>query len=85
MVSPISTAFSLMTGSSIVFRAFQGIGAAGCVSLGLTIAYEMVEEHECPRYAAILASVTAFDSLVGTLIGEAFSEKVSWRWIFLIK
>lgn len=68
----------------IICRAFQGIGAAGCVSLGLTIAYEMVPQHDYPKYAAILSSVSALGSLVGPLIGGAFSERVSWRWIFLI-
>ncbi|OAG06096.1 MFS multidrug transporter-like protein [Paraphaeosphaeria sporulosa] len=68
----------------IIFRSFQGVGAAGCVSLGLTIAYEMVAEHDYPKYAAIISSFSAFGSLVGPLLGGAFSEKVSWRWIFLI-
>jgi MFS family permease len=69
----------------IIFRAFQGIGAAGCVSLGLTIAYEMAPQKEYPKYAAIISSVSALGSLVGPLIGGGFSENVSWRWIFIIK
>ncbi|KAF2451073.1 hypothetical protein P171DRAFT_439600 [Karstenula rhodostoma CBS 690.94] len=44
----------------------------------------MVAEHDYPNYAAIISSFSAFGSLVGPLLGGAFSEKVSWRWIFLI-
>ena len=55
------------------------------VSLGLTIAYEMVPQREYPKYAAIFSTVSAGGSLFGPLIGGAFSEKVSWRWVFLIK
>ncbi|PVH94609.1 MFS multidrug transporter-like protein [Periconia macrospinosa] len=68
----------------IISRAFQGVGAAGCISVGFTIAYEMVAIHDYPKYAAIMTSLSALGSLVGPLIGGALSENASWRWIFLI-
>ncbi|ORY05713.1 major facilitator superfamily domain-containing protein [Clohesyomyces aquaticus] len=68
----------------IVFRALQGIGAAGCLSMSLTIAYEMVPQDKYPKYAAIFSAVSALGSLSGPLIGGAFAEKSSWRWVFLV-
>ena len=69
----------------IVNRVFQGIGAAGCVSLALTVAYEMVPKSRYPSVAAQLATATALGSLIGPIIGGGIAEKASWRWVFLIK
>jgi MFS family permease len=49
------------------------------------MAYEQVHEHEYPKYVALISAVSALGSLIGPLIGGAFSEDVTWRWIFLIK
>ncbi len=68
----------------IVNRAFQGIGAAGCVSMALVIAYEMVPKERYPAIAAEIAAATALGSLVGPLIGGGISEKTTWRWVFLL-
>ncbi|PVI01633.1 MFS general substrate transporter [Periconia macrospinosa] len=67
----------------IICRVFQGIGAAGCSSLALTIAYEMVPKDKYPVQAAQLAGATAFGSLVGPLIGGGASQNAEWRWVFL--
>ena len=68
----------------IICRAFQGIGAAGCVSMGLCIAYEAVPKKEYPGIAAKIAAATALGSLVGPLIGGGVSERSTWRWVFLM-
>jgi MFS family permease len=61
----------------------QGIGAAGCFSLALTITYEMVPQDKYPKHTAIFSAVIAMGSVAGPLIGGAFSEKAFWRGIFL--
>ena len=68
----------------IINRAFQGIGAAGCVSMALLVAYEMVPKEKYPTIAAEIAAATALGSLVGPLIGGGISERSSWRWVFLL-
>ena len=68
----------------IINRAFQGIGAAGCVSMTLLIAYEMVSKEKYPAVTAQIAGATALGSLVGPLIGGAISERSTWRWVFLL-
>ncbi|KAL0260906.1 hypothetical protein SLS55_004598 [Diplodia seriata] len=67
----------------IICRVFQGIGAAGCSSLALIVAYEMVPKKQYPMQAAQLAAATAFGSLVGPLIGGGASQNSQWRWVFL--
>lgn len=66
----------------VINQAFQGIGAAGCVSMALVIAYEMVPKEKYPVGAAELAAATALGSLVGPLIGSGISERSTWRWGF---
>ena len=68
----------------IICRVFQGIGAAGSVSLALAVAYEMVPPEKYPFQAVQFASSIAFGSLVGPLIGGGVSERSTWRWVFLI-
>ena len=89
--SLIFVAFSAGCGASqtitqlIVNRVFQGIGAAGCVSMALTVAYEMVPKGRYPSVAAQLATASAVGSLAGPIIGGGVAEKASWRWVFLLK
>lgn len=66
-------------------RAFQGIGAAGGVSMALVVAYEMVPQDQYPGIAAQIGAAVALGSLVGPLIGGGVSENSTWRWIFLFK
>ena len=68
----------------IINRAFQGIGAAGCVSMALLFGYEMVPKAQYPTIAAQIAGATALGSLVGPLIGGGISERTTWRWVFLL-
>lgn len=87
----IFVAFSTGCGASrtmtqlIVNRVFQGIGAAGCVSMALTVAYEMVPKARYPSIAAQLATASALGSLAGPVIGGGVAEKATWRWVFLLK
>ena len=60
-------------------RALQGVGAAGCVSMALTIAYDMVPKEQYSAIAAEIATATALRSLVVPLIGGGISERSTWR------
>ena len=89
----IFTAFSAACGAAqtmvqlIIFRVFQGIGAAGSVSLALSAAYEMVPKEKHPIQAMQLAGAIALGSLVGPVLGGGVSQASSstWRLVFLIK
>ncbi|KAI9490679.1 major facilitator superfamily domain-containing protein [Zychaea mexicana] len=66
----------------IAGRTVQGLGG-GCV---MTIAYVLVPDlaplHLRPRFQSGLTVVYGLASVVGTLIGGAFVDKLTWRWDF---
>ncbi|KAF2233033.1 MFS general substrate transporter [Viridothelium virens] len=68
----------------IACRVLQGVGAAGCIALPITITYEMVPRHKYPLYGALVSTSNALGSLTGPLIGGGISERSTWRWIFLL-
>ncbi len=70
--------------SLIVFRAVQGLGAGAILPIGQTIVGDMYSVAERARVQGYLASVWGISSVVGPTLGGAFSDYLSWRWIFYV-
>ncbi|SFK36705.1 MDR family MFS transporter [Geodermatophilus ruber] len=72
------------------FRAIQGIGAGGLMSLALAIIGDIVPPRERSRYQGYFMAVFGTSSVLGPVIGGFFAGQDSllgldgWRWIFLI-
>ena len=72
------------------FRAFQGIGAGGLMSLALAIIGDIIPPRERARYQGYFMAVFATSSVLGPVIGGFFAGTSSifgitgWRWIFYI-
>jgi EmrB/QacA subfamily drug resistance transporter len=72
------------------FRALQGLGAGGLMSLAFTIIADIVPPRERARYQGMFVAVFGSSSVIGPLIGGAFAGADSilgiagWRWVFLI-
>jgi EmrB/QacA subfamily drug resistance transporter len=73
-----------------VFRALQGVGAGGLISLALAIIGDIVAPRERARYQSMFFAVFGTSSVAGPLIGGFFAGADSifgitgWRWIFYI-
>ena len=68
----------------IVFRAIQGVGAGGLITLAQTTVGDLVSPRERGRYQGLFASVFAGCSVAGPLIGGVITAALSWRWIFYV-
>jgi EmrB/QacA subfamily drug resistance transporter len=72
------------------YRAVQGLGAGGLMSLAFTIVGDMVPPRERGKYQAYFMSVFASSSVLGPVLGgflaghSAILGVDGWRWIFYI-
>ena len=72
------------------FRALQGLGAGGLMSLALTIIGDIVPPRERARYQGFFLAVFGTSSVLGPIIGGFFAGTPSiigitgWRWVFLV-
>ena len=68
----------------IVFRAVQGLGAGGLITLSQTVVGDLVSPRERGRYQGLFASVFAACSVAGPLLGGLITQALSWHWIFYV-
>jgi len=68
----------------IVGRAIAGAGAAALYSGGMTIIGFSVPLRKRAIYIAALSSMFGIASVVGPILGGAFTDRLSWRWCFWI-
>lgn len=68
----------------IVFRGLQGLGAGSIMATVATLAGDLYSVRERAAIQGWLSSVWGIAAIVGPVLGGAFAEYVSWRWIFLI-
>jgi EmrB/QacA subfamily drug resistance transporter len=71
-------------GELIAFRALQGLGAGGLMTLAMAIVGEIVSPRERGRYQGYIQMVFVVASVAGPLLGGLFSDHLSWRWIFYV-
>ncbi|KAH7418703.1 major facilitator superfamily domain-containing protein [Cadophora sp. MPI-SDFR-AT-0126] len=66
----------------LVGRCVQGIGGGGLVALTYVVITDMVTLRERGKYMSVISLQWAIGSVIGPVIGGAFAEKATWRWIF---
>ncbi|KAK9387169.1 major facilitator superfamily domain-containing protein [Lipomyces mesembrius] len=75
--APNSTAF-------IVGRAIAGMGSAGIQSGNIILIAHTVPLRKRPMFVGLMGAIFGVASIVGPILGGAFTDKVSWRWCFYI-
>jgi EmrB/QacA subfamily drug resistance transporter len=86
LLSSFSTSMLMLAG----FRAVQGIGAGGLMSLPLAIMGDMLAPRQRAKYQGYFLAVFGVSSVIGPLIGGLFAGAdqilfiTGWRWVFLL-
>ncbi|MCU1681648.1 MAG: transporter [Amycolatopsis sp.] len=90
VVGSIASTFSQSMYELAAFRAFQGIGAGGLMSLAMTIIGDIVPPRERAKYQGYILAVFGTSTVIGPILGGFFSGFdmlggiAGWRWVFLI-
>ncbi|KAK2616917.1 hypothetical protein QQS21_000005 [Conoideocrella luteorostrata] len=75
--APTSVAF-------IIGRAIAGMGSAGIFSGSTVILTHILPLQKRPMYVGLMGSMFGISSVVGPLMGGAFTDRATWRWCFYI-
>ncbi|MEZ0092847.1 MDR family MFS transporter [Streptacidiphilus sp. EB129] len=90
VVGSVACTFSTSMIELAAFRAFQGLGAGGLMSLALAIIGDIVPPRERARYQGYILAVFATSSVLGPLVGGFLAGQstilgiAGWRWVFLV-
>ncbi|SFA76822.1 drug resistance transporter, EmrB/QacA subfamily [Amycolatopsis marina] len=72
------------------FRAIQGLGAGGLMSLALTILGDVVPARQRAKYQGYFIAVFGTSTVLGPVLGgffagiDSFAGIEGWRWVFLV-
>jgi EmrB/QacA subfamily drug resistance transporter len=68
----------------IGFRAVQGLGAGGLMSLAFATVGDVIPPRERGKYMGYFGAVFGLSSVAGPLLGGVLTDGPGWRWIFWI-
>ncbi|GAB3794244.1 hypothetical protein GCM10028798_00360 [Humibacter antri] len=90
VIGSILSSFSQSMIELAGFRAIQGLGAGGLMSMPLAIMGDILAPRERAKYQGYFLAVFGISSVAGPLIGGLFAGAnqilwiAGWRWVFLI-
>nr|WP_093181693.1 MDR family MFS transporter [Sanguibacter gelidistatuariae] len=84
VLSAAAAGFAQSTGTLILFRAFQGIGAGGLTALATVLIADIISPRERGKYMGLMGGIMAVGMVGGPLLGGALTDTVGWRWNFFV-
>ncbi|TVY80962.1 Efflux pump FUS6 [Lachnellula suecica] len=83
-VGTIVSGFAHSFTTMLLGRSIQGAGSGGILAMILVIMTDLVTIRERGKWMGIILMQYAFGTMVGPIIGGAFVQSSSWRWIFWV-
>jgi EmrB/QacA subfamily drug resistance transporter len=71
-------------GQLIAFRACQGVGGGGMITLAMAVIADVVPPRERGRYQGYIQLLFMLSSVLGPLLGGLLADALSWRWVFYV-
>ncbi len=68
----------------VFFRAVQGAGAGGLLSLAFIMVGDMFSIEQRARIQGLFSGVWGVSSIVGPLLGGFIVDTISWPWVFFL-
>lgn len=90
IIGSVAASFSSSMIELAAFRAIQGLGAGGLMSMPLAIMGDILAPRERAKYQGYFLAVFGISSVIGPLVGGLFAGAseilfiAGWRWVFLI-
>ena len=76
--------FANTLGELVLWRGIQGLGGGGLMILSQAIIADIVSAKERGKYMGPMGALFGISSVIGPLLGGAFTEHANWRWCFWI-
>lgn len=71
-------------GQLVAFRAIQGLGAGGLMSLPFAVLGDLVPTRDLAKFIGYSSIVFLMSSVGGPILGGVFAQHLSWRLVFYI-
>lgn len=84
VIGSLLAGFSQNIYQLIGFRAVQGLGGGGLMSLALAVIGDVIPPRERGRYQGYFAAVFGTSSVIGPVLGGFFADGPGWQWIFFM-
>ncbi|KAK4691141.1 hypothetical protein P7C71_g5797, partial [Lecanoromycetidae sp. Uapishka_2] len=84
LIGALVAALSNDFGTLLVGRSFQGIGGGGLIALTEILVTDMVPLRLRGQWFGIISGMWSIGSVTGPIVGGAFAQNVTWRWIFYL-